>query len=89
MSSTIITVKGMVSPLPKKGENGARVAIVTDEREYHITPRGAGAGLDEEISAVVEATGMLTEQNDISCLFVRTYTVHDEDMWPDDNQYDD
>ncbi len=90
MSSTIITVKGVVSPLPEKGESGARVVIVTEnELEYQITPRGAGADLDEEISAVVEATGMLTEQNGVNCLFVRSYTVLDEDLWPDDDQYDD
>ncbi len=89
MSSTIITVKGIVSPLPAKGENGARVVITMDEQEYQVAPRGAGADLDEEISAVVEAKGMLTEQNGVQCLFVRSYTVLDEDMWPEDNQYDD
>ncbi len=89
MSSTVITVKGIVSPLPAKGEGGARVVITMNEQEYQVTPRGAGADLDEEVSAVVEATGMLTEQNGVNCLFVRSYTVLDEDLWPDDNQYDD
>ena len=84
MSSTIITVRGTVSPLLTKGEGGARVMINTDEDEYHITPRGAGADLDEAISASVEATGMLSEQNGKLCLFVRNYKILDEDSWQDD-----
>ncbi len=89
MSSTIITVKGTVSPMPEKGQGGERVLITMGEQEYQITPRGAGADLDEELSAVVEATGMLTEKEGILSLFVRSYKVLDEDMWPDDADYDD
>ncbi len=89
MASTIITVQGIVSPMAEKGLGGERVVITMGEQEYQISPRGAGADLDEEISAVVEATGMLTEKEGILSLFVRSYKVLDEDMWPDDNQYDD
>ncbi len=89
MSSTIITVKGTVHPLPEKGQGGERVVITAEEKEYLITPRGAGADLDEELSAVIEATGMLTEKDGVCTLFVRSYKVLDEDMWPDDDDYDD
>ncbi len=89
MSSTIITVKGMVSPLPEKGQNGERVIIAEGEREYQIIPRGAGADLDEESGAVVEATGMLTENDAVLSLFVRSYKVLGEDLWGDDDDYDD
>ncbi len=89
MSSTIVTVKGTVSPMPEKGQGGERVIIIMGEQEYQITPRGAGADLDEELSAMVEATGMLTEKDGVLTLFVRSYKVLDEDMWPDDDHYDD
>ncbi len=89
MSSTVITIKGTVSPLSGKGEKGARVAIVTDEQEYQIVPRGAGSDLDEEISALVKAQGLLTESNGVACLFVRSYSILDEDLWEDDSRYED
>ena len=86
MSTSSITVRGYVEALPrKKGERQARVAIVQDEVEYRVLTRGAGVDLVDEVSAQVEASGTVEEQDGIKYMTVRSYRLLDEEGgWDDD-----
>lgn len=79
----LLTVKGYVSPLPRSAdEKQARVAIMQDETEYRVIPRGAGVDLDDHLSALVEVTGTVTETEGVLHLVVRGYRVlEDDDAW--------
>ena len=81
--SNPITVKGYVCSVPRAADaRQASVAVVQDDVEYRIIPRGAGADLADEVSALVEVTGLLDEVNYIQ---VRGYTlVDDTSSWDDD-----
>lgn len=80
-----ITVKGYVSALPRSADEAqARVAIIEDEREYRIIPRGAGVDLDDHLSALVEVTGVCNESEGVLRLQVRGYRVLEDDSWLDD-----
>ena len=71
MSTSSITVRGYVEALPrKKDERQARVAIVQDEVEYRVLTRGAGVDLVDEVSAQVEASGTVEEQDGIKYMTV-------------------
>ena len=55
--SNPITVKGYVCSVPRAADaRQASVAVVQDDVEYRIIPRGAGADLADEVSALVEVT---------------------------------
>ena len=80
MSTSSITVRGYVEALPrKKDERQARVAIVQDEVEYRVLTRGAGVDLVDEVSAQVEASGTVEEQDGIKYMTVRSYRLLDEE----------
>lgn len=82
--TTPITVKGYVTALPRSADEAqCRVAVIQDEQEYRIIPRGAGVDLDDHLSALVEVTGVSTESDGIVRLQVRGYKVLD-DVWLDD-----
>ena len=60
--SNPITVKGYVCSVPRAADaRQASVAVVQDDVEYRIIPRGAGADLADEVSALVEVTGLLEQ----------------------------
>ncbi len=82
--SSIITMKGYVAALPSKGKAG-HVMLVSDEKEYVVTPRGAGVDLDEHVGATVQVSGVLSQEGETKSIFVRTYTVLDDDLWLDDD----
>ena len=85
MSTSSITVRGYVEALPrKKDERQARVAIVQDEVEYRVLTRGAGVDLVDEVSAQVEASGTVEEQDGIKYMTVRSYRLLDEEGGWDD-----
>lgn len=89
MTSTPITVKGYINPLPRTAdENLARVIISTSETDYYVVPRGAGIDLDDHLSASVEAIGTVTEKDELLYLHVRKYTLTDvfENDWYDDKE---
>ena len=59
--------------------------VVQDDVEYRIIPRGAGADLADEVSALVEVTGLLEQVDEVNYIQVRGYTlVDDTSSWDDD-----
>lgn len=61
------------------------MAVVQDDVEYRIIPRGAGADLADEVSALVEVTGLLEQVDEVNYIQVRGYTlVDDTSSWDDD-----
>ena len=68
--SNPITVKGYVCSVPRAADaRQASVAVVQDDVEYRIIPRGAGADLADEVNYIQ----------------VRGYTlVDDTSSWDDD-----
>ncbi|GFH63242.1 MAG: hypothetical protein ZNDK_1013 [Candidatus Desulfovibrio kirbyi] len=82
MSTTSVTVKGYVVALPRAVDaRQARVAILQDDVEYRVVPRGAGADLDNVISALVEVTGLEEESEGIRYVMVRGYKTLEDDSW--------
>ena len=64
MNKSPVTVKGYVAAVPRLVDaRQARVAVMQDDVEYRIVPRGAGVDLDDEVSVPVEVTGLLEEQD--------------------------
>ena len=59
----------------------ARVAVVQDDVEYRIMPRGAGVDLDDEVSVPVEVSGIMEEADGVVYLTVRGYKVLEDDSW--------
>lgn len=85
MSNTPTTISGYVVALPRNSDpHQAAVAIVQDDIEYRILPRGAGVDLDDEVNVSVEATGLVTEEDGVSYLAVRGYKVLEDDAWLED-----
>ena len=84
--SNPITVKGYVCSVPRAADaRQASVAVVQDDVEYRIIPRGAGADLADEVSALVEVTGLLEQVDEVNYMLVRGYTlVDDTSSWDDD-----
>lgn len=79
------TISGLVVTLPRNSDpRQANVAIMQDGTEYRILPRGAGIDLMDEVNASVEATGIVTEEEDVKYLAVRGYKLLEEDEWLDD-----
>lgn len=85
MSNSPTTISGLVTALPRHADpRQANVAIVQDEIEYRIVPRGAGVDLVDEVNVLVEATGLLEEIDGIHYLTVRGYKVLEDDAWLED-----
>ena len=71
----------MSNPITVKGY----VAVVQAAVEYRIIPRGAGADLADEVSALVEVTGLLEQADEVNYIQVRGYRlVDDTSSWDDD-----
>ncbi len=82
--SSIITLKGFVAALPSRGKAG-HVMLVADNKEIVVVPRGAGVDLDEHVGATVQVSGVLSQEGETETIFVRSYTVLDDDLWLDDD----
>ncbi len=80
MNKSPVTVKGYVAAVPQD-DRQARVAVVQDDVEYRVLPRGAGVDLADEVSAPVEVTGLVEEAEDVCYLTVRGYQVLEDDSW--------
>ena len=82
MNKNSIPIKGYVTAMPRSVDaRQARVAVVQDDVEYRIVPRGAGVDLDDAVSLPVEVFGLLEEADGVSYLVVRGYTVLEDDSW--------
>ena len=82
MNKTPITVRGYVAAVPRSVDARlARVAVVQDDVEYRIVPRGAGVDLDDEVSLPVEVSGIVDEADGVVYLTVRGYKVLEDDSW--------
>ena len=82
MNKSPITVRGYVAAVPRSVDaRQARVAVVQDDVEYRIVPRGAGVDLDDEVSVPVEVSGILDEADGVAYLTVRGYKVLEDDSW--------
>ena len=82
MNKSPITVRGYVAAVPRSVDaRQARVAVVQDDVEYRIVPRGAGVDLDDEVSVPVEVSGIMEEADGVVYLIVRGYKVLQDDSW--------
>ena len=82
MNKSPITVRGYVAAVPRSVDaRQARVAVVQDDVEYRIVPRGAGVDLDDEGSLPVEVSGLVDEADGVVYLTVRGYKVLEDDSW--------
>ena len=87
MNKSPVTVKGYVAAGPRLVDaRQARVAVMQDDVEYRIVPRGAGVDLDDEVSVPVEVTGLLEEQDGVNYLTVRGYKVLEDDSWLEEEE---
>ena len=77
-----ITVKGYITSVPRSLDaKQASVAIMQDDVEYRVIPRGAGVDLDDNVSLFVEAVGIVEELEGVLYLHVRGYTLLEDDSW--------
>ena len=82
MNKSPITVRGYVAAVPRSVDaRQARVAVVQDDVEYRIVPRGAGVDLDDEVSLPVEVSGLVDEADGVVYLTVLGYKVLEDDSW--------
>ena len=82
MNKSPITVRGYVAAVPRSVDaRQARVAVVQEDVEYRIVPRGAGVDLDDEVSLPVEVSGLVDEADGVVYLTVRGYKVLEDDSW--------
>ncbi len=82
MNKSPITVRGYVAAVPRSVDaRQARVAVMQDDVEYRIVPRGAGVDLDDEVSVPVEVSGIMDEADGVMYLTVRGYKVLEDDSW--------
>lgn len=82
MNKSPITVRGYVAAVPRSVDaRQARVAVVQDDVEYRIVPRGAGVDLDDEVSLPVEVSGLVEEADGVVYLTVRGYKLLEDDSW--------
>lgn len=82
MNTSPATISGYVVALPLHSDAcQAIVAIMHDDIEYRILPRGAGVDLADEVNGLVEATGLVEEKDGNKYLAVRGYKVLEEDGW--------
>ena len=84
--STPRTIKGYVTALPASAdETKARVAVEEDGIAYHVIRRGAGVDLDEHLSALVQVTGIVQQDEDENWLInARAYELMEDDSWLED-----
>jgi hypothetical protein len=84
--STPRTITGYVAALPASAdETKARVAVEEDGIAYHVVRRGAGVDLDEHLSALVQVTGLVQQDEDENWLInVRAYELLEDDSWLED-----
>ena len=80
------TIKGYVTTLPVNADEAkSRVAVEEDGIAYHIIRRGAGVDLDDHLSALVQVTGMVHQDEDENWLInVRAYELMEDDGWLED-----
>lgn len=82
MNTSPATITGYVVALPRNIDpHQAIVAIIQDDIEYRVLPRGAGVDLADEVNAVVAATGLVEEKDGVQYLAVRGYKAQDDDSW--------
>ena len=82
MNKSPVTVRGYVAAVPRSVDaRQARVAVVQDDVEYRIVPRGAGVDLDDEVSLPVEVSGLVDEADGVVYLTVRGYKLLEDDSW--------
>ena len=82
MNKSPITVRGYVAAVPRSVDaRQSHVAVVQDDVEYRIVPRGAGVDLDDEVSVPVEVSGLVEEVDGVFYLTVRGYKVLEDDSW--------
>ena len=84
--SSLKTIKGYITT-PAQGvkEGGARVAVEEDGVVYHVAPRGAGVDLDDHLSALVQVTGIVhQDEHGESFVTVRAYRLLEDDVWLED-----
>lgn len=85
MNTSPATITGYVVALPRSSDpHQAIVAIVQDDIEYRVLPRGAGGDLADEVNARVEASGLVEERDGVHYLAARTYKLLDDDAWPEE-----
>lgn len=85
MNTSPATISGYVVALPRNVDaHQAIVAIIHNDVEYRVLPKGAGIDLDDEVNALVEANGLVGEEDGIKYIAVRGYKALDEDAWSDD-----
>jgi len=84
--STPRTIRGYVAALPANAdETQARVAVEADGIAYHVIRRGAGVDLDDHLSALVQVTGSVQQDDDDNWLInVRAYELLEDDSWLED-----
>ncbi|MCL2123243.1 MAG: hypothetical protein FWH34_04050 [Desulfovibrionaceae bacterium] len=80
------TIKGYVTALPVSAdETKARVAVEEDGIAYHVIRRGAGVDLDDHLSALVQVTGIVHQDEDENRLInIRVYELLEDDSWLED-----
>jgi len=80
------TIAGYVTALAASvDEAKARVALEEDGIVYHVIRRGAGVDLDDHLSALVQVTGIVHQDEDENWLIsVRTYKLLEDDSWLED-----
>ncbi|MCL1985943.1 MAG: hypothetical protein FWG59_05805 [Betaproteobacteria bacterium] len=81
------TIKGYVTALAANAdETKARIAVETDGVAYHVIRRGAGVDLDDHLSALVQVTGIVYQDEDENWLInVRSYELLEDDSWFEDD----
>lgn len=85
MSSSPVTIRGYVVTIPRNMDpHQASVAIMQDDVEYRVLPRGAGVDLDDEVNIPVEATGLVHEEDGVSYIAIRGYKALEDDSWLED-----
>ena len=89
MSNTAssVVMSGLIIPLAE--ERRCRVALIADDVEYPILPRGAGIDLADMVSSQVEVKCTIEEEGERKRLVVRSYKVLDMDDNDDDSWYED
>ena len=84
--STPKTIKGYVAALPLSAdETKARIAVEEGGIAYHVIRRGAGVDLDDHLSALVQVTGIVQQDEDENwTINVRAYELLEDDSWLED-----